>query len=136
MDKIKVLFASSEVSPFVKVGGLADVVGALPVELNRDNIDARVILPLYKKIKIKYQDEMQFLGWKLVRMGWRSLYAGLFQLEKNGTIFYFVDNEYYLVSFMDDFLGHEEVDDYLLELEMLKMSRKCLQEKFDEEADE
>ena len=95
MDKIKVLFASSEVSPFVKVGGLADVVGALPVELNKDNIDARVILPLYKKIKIKYQDEMQFLGWKLVRMGWRSLYAGLFQLEKNGTIFYFVDNEYY-----------------------------------------
>ncbi len=95
MEKIKVLFASSEVSPFVKVGGLADVVGALPVELNKDNIDARVILPLYKKIKIKYQDEMQFLGWKLVRMGWRSLYAGLFQLEKNGTIFYFVDNEYY-----------------------------------------
>lgn len=95
MEKIKVLFASSEVSPFVKVGGLADVVGALPVELNKDNVDARVILPLYKKIKIKYQDEMQFLGWKLVRMGWRSLYAGLFQLEKNGTIFYFVDNEYY-----------------------------------------
>ena len=95
MKDIKVLFVSSEVSPFVKVGGLADVVGALPVELNKENIDARVILPLYRKIKIKYQDELQFLGWKMVHMGWRSLYAGLFQLEKNGTIFYFVDNEYY-----------------------------------------
>ena len=53
MEKIKVLFASSEVSPFVKVGGLADVVGALPVELNKDNVDARVILLLYTKIQIK-----------------------------------------------------------------------------------
>ena len=95
MKDIKVLFASSEVSPFVKVGGLADVVGALPIELNKQDVDARVILPLYRKIKIKYQDELQFLGWKMVHMGWRSLYAGLFQLEKNGTIFYFVDNEYY-----------------------------------------
>ena len=56
--------------------------------------------------------------------------------ELEGLFRRFVDNERYLVSFMDDFLGHEEVDDYLLELEMLKMSRKCLQEKFDEEADE
>ncbi|HPJ81320.1 MAG TPA: glycogen/starch synthase [Saccharofermentans sp.] len=95
MDKIKVLFASSEVSPFIKVGGLADVVGALPVELNKNDVDARVILPLYKSIKMKYRDELKFLGWKMVHMGWRSLYAGLFSIEKNGTIFYFVDNEYY-----------------------------------------
>jgi starch synthase len=52
MEKnIKVLFASSECSPFVKVGGLADVVGSLPVELNKQGVDARVIIPLYKKIK-------------------------------------------------------------------------------------
>lgn len=95
MDKIKVLFVSSEVSPFAKVGGLADVVGALPVELNKMDVDARVILPLYRKIKIKYNDELQFLGWKMIHMGWRSMYAGLYSLEKNGTLFYFVDNEYY-----------------------------------------
>ena len=53
MEKnIKVLFASSECSPFVKVGGLADVVGSLPVELNKQGVDARVIIPLYKKIKV------------------------------------------------------------------------------------
>ena len=84
MDKIKVLFVSSEVSPFAKVGGLADVVGALPIELNKENVDARVILPLYRKIKAKYNEELSFLGWKMVHMGWRSLYAGLFSLEKNG----------------------------------------------------
>ena len=93
--KIKVLMATSECSPFVKVGGLADVVGALPVELNKQGVDARVILPLYRKIKIKYADKLEFRGWKMVHMGWRSLYAGLFSLEMNDTIFYFVDNEYY-----------------------------------------
>ncbi|MBQ6303687.1 MAG: glycogen synthase [Clostridiales bacterium] len=92
---MKVLFASSECSPFVKVGGLADVVGSLPVELNKQGVDARVIIPLYKKIKVKYSDKLQFLGWKMVHMGWRSLYAGLFSLEVNGVVFYFIDNEYY-----------------------------------------
>ena len=87
--------ATSECSPFVKVGGLADVVGALPVELNKQGLDARVILPLYRKVKIKYADSLNFMGWKMVHMGWRSLYAGLFSLEMNGTTFYFVDNEYY-----------------------------------------
>ena len=87
--------ATSECSPFVKVGGLADVVGALPVELNKQGLDARVILPLYRKVKIKYADSLNFMGWKMVHMGWRSLYAGLFSLEMNGTMFYFVDNEYY-----------------------------------------
>ena len=62
MDKIKVLFVSSEVSPFAKVGGLADVVGALPVELNKQDVDARVIMPLYRKIKVKYSEELKFLG--------------------------------------------------------------------------
>ena len=96
MEKtIKVLLASSECSPFVKVGGLADVVGSLPVELNKQGVDARVIIPLYKKIKVKYNDRLQFLGWKMVHMGWRSLYAGLFSMEMNGVTFYFVDNEYY-----------------------------------------
>lgn len=93
--KIKVLMATSECAPFVKVGGLADVVGSLPIELNKQGVDARVILPLYRKIKIKYAEQLEFRGWKMVHMGWRSLYAGLFSLEMNGTIFYFVDNEYY-----------------------------------------
>ena len=51
MNKVKVLFVSSEVYPFAKVGGLADVVGALPVELQHHHCDARVIMPLYKSVK-------------------------------------------------------------------------------------
>ncbi len=48
----------------------------------------------------------------------------------------FVKNERYLVNFLDDFLGYDDIDDYLLELELLKLSRNCLRETHGEEADE
>jgi len=95
MNPIKVLFVSSEAAPFIKVGGLADVVGALPRTLNGQGCDARVILPLYKKIKQHQAAHLHLLGWKMVKMGWRSLYAGLYTLKQDGVTCYFVDNEYY-----------------------------------------
>ncbi|MBO4926785.1 MAG: glycogen synthase GlgA [Clostridiales bacterium] len=95
MNTVKVLFVSSEVYPFAKVGGLADVVGALPVELQHHHCDARVIMPLYKSVKEKQTHNLDFIGWKMIKMGWRSLYAGLYTLKMNGVQFYFVDNEYY-----------------------------------------
>ncbi len=42
----KVLFLASECVPFVKTGGLADVIGALPKELKRQGVDVRVMIPL------------------------------------------------------------------------------------------
>lgn len=95
MNPIKVLFVSSEVAPFIKVGGLADVVGALPRTLANQGCDARVILPLYKKIKQNQAANLHFMGWKMVKMGWRSLYAGLYSLQQDGVTYYFIDNEYY-----------------------------------------
>ena len=47
---MKVLFAASECVPFVKTGGLADVVGALPKALIKEGVDTRVILPLYRDV--------------------------------------------------------------------------------------
>ena len=40
----KILFAASEAVPFIKTGGLADVVGSLPKAYNRDEFDVRVVL--------------------------------------------------------------------------------------------
>jgi len=95
MNPIKVLFVSSEVAPFIKVGGLADVVGALPRTLVSQGFDARVVLPLYKKIKQNKASNLHFMGWKMVKMGWRSMYAGLYSLDADGVTYYFIDNEYY-----------------------------------------
>mgnify|MGYP001559803047 FL=1 len=52
-NKIKVLFLSAEVAPFAKVGGLGDVAGALPVALEKLNIDIRICMPFYGIIDCK-----------------------------------------------------------------------------------
>ncbi len=48
---MKVLFVASECVPFVKTGGLADVVGALPGALAAEGIEARILLPAYPGVK-------------------------------------------------------------------------------------
>ena len=55
---LKVLFAASECVPFVKTGGLADVVGALPKEILKNDVDVRVILPLYHEIPTSWREKM------------------------------------------------------------------------------
>lgn len=92
---MKVLFATSECAPFIKTGGLADVVGALPAELKSQGCETRVILPRYSAIAQKYKDEMRYISNIYIKMGWRSQYCGVFELLKDGVIYYFVDNEFY-----------------------------------------
>jgi starch synthase len=52
-EKLKVLIAASEVVPFAKTGGLADVAGALPLALEERGVEARVIMPKYACVKVK-----------------------------------------------------------------------------------
>ena len=92
---MKILFASPEVAPFIKTGGLADVAGALPPALAELGHDVRVILPLYEQIGEDWRSQMTFVKYYYVRLAWRSIYCGLFQLERNGVTYYFVDNESY-----------------------------------------
>ena len=90
---MKILFAASECVPFVKTGGLADVVGALPKEIRKaSGADVRVILPLYKAIGQKWRDQMEHVLYFYVNLGWRHQYVGILKLEYEVTIFYFVDN--------------------------------------------
>ena len=46
-DMKKVLFVASEGVPFIKTGGLADVVGSLPKCFDKNEYDVRVVLPKY-----------------------------------------------------------------------------------------
>ncbi len=92
---MKILFATSECVPFVKTGGLADVVGALPKELLKAGEDVRVILPLYKAIGQQWREQMQHMMYFYVNLGWRRQYVGIETLNYGGITFYFVDNEQY-----------------------------------------
>ena len=46
-DMKNILFVASEAVPFIKTGGLADVVGSLPKYFDRNEYDVRVVLPKY-----------------------------------------------------------------------------------------
>ncbi|MCK9200522.1 MAG: glycogen synthase GlgA [Gallionella sp.] len=50
MPELKVLFATSEIAPLIKTGGLADVSGALPAALCKLGVDARVLVPGYTPV--------------------------------------------------------------------------------------
>ncbi|MDI6641356.1 MAG: glycogen/starch synthase, partial [Elusimicrobiota bacterium] len=47
---MKVAIVSFECVPFAKVGGLADVVGTLPLYLKKQKVDVRIIIPFHKKV--------------------------------------------------------------------------------------
>lgn len=92
---MNVLFVVSECVPFVKSGGLADVAGALPRQLRKLGTDVRVIMPKYATIRENDKKEMKKIAELVVRVGWRRQYCGIEMLEREGVIYYFVDNEYY-----------------------------------------
>ena len=101
---MKILFASSEVAPFIKTGGLADVAGSLPAALAKNGHEVRVILPLYEKIGPQWREQMTFRKHFTVPLAWRSAYCGIFELERGGVTYWFVDNEYYFKR--SDLYGH------------------------------
>ena len=92
---MKILFAASECVPFVKTGGLADVVGALPKELVKTGDDVRVILPLYREMESTWRSKLEHVLYFYINLGWRRQYCGIEKLVHEGVTFYFVDNEYY-----------------------------------------
>ncbi len=91
----KVLIAAAESAPFVKTGGLADVVGTLPQALKAQGMDVAVILPKHSAIKNKYQCELKTIATMSVQLGWRNEYLGIEMLTKEGINYYFIDNEEY-----------------------------------------
>ena len=90
-----VVFIGSECYPFVKTGGLADVMYALPKALSRMNCDVKVILPRYACIPWEYQCKMVYRGefqMPLCSDG-RSFYVGIMEYVWDGVVYDFIDNQ-------------------------------------------
>ena len=94
----KILFVASEGVPFIKTGGLADVVGSLPKELDKEYYDVRVIMPKYSCMKQDMKDKMEYVTHFYMDFHWKSEYVGVLQAEVDGIKFYFVDNEGFFTS--------------------------------------
>ena len=91
----KILFAASEAVPFIKTGGLADVVGSLPKCFDKRYFDVRVIIPKYLCIKQEWRDKMQYVDHFYMDYLGQSRYVGILQYVHEGVTFYFIDNESY-----------------------------------------
>ena len=100
LPRRSVAFIGSECHPFVKTGGLGDVMYALPRELVRLNCDVRVILPRYACIPQEYQDKMVYRGEFYMDLGrtGRSYYVGIMEYICDGVVYDFIDNQEFFSS--------------------------------------
>ena len=95
----KILFVASEGVPFIKTGGLADVVGSLPKCIDKEYYDVRVILPKYNCMHQDKKDMLHYRDHFYMEFHWKNEYVGILEAEYDGIKYYFVDNEYYFNGF-------------------------------------
>ncbi len=91
----KIAYIASECVPFIKTGGLADVVGTLPKIFDKSEYDVRIIIPNYMCIPSKFKEKMRFITNFQLDIGDHSQYVGIMYMEYEGVPVYFIDNEYY-----------------------------------------
>ena len=95
----KILFVASEGVPFIKTGGLADVVGSLPKYIDKEYFDVRVIIPRYTCMKQEMKDKLQYITHFYMDFNWKDEYVGVLGANVDGIQYYFIDNESYFGGF-------------------------------------
>ena len=103
---MRIVFAAGEALPYIKSGGLADVIGSLPKELVKKGHECYVILPKYQDIK--FPETLEYVTNFYLWVGWRRCYCGVFKAVYDGVTYFFVDNEQYfrrpgLYGYDDDY---------------------------------
>lgn len=95
---MKIAMLASEAAPYVKTGGLGDVMQALPAELSRiRGNEVVMLLPYYKKIKENPEIKVEPIGSFTMDLAWRESYVGILRLKsrRKKLQVYFIDNDYY-----------------------------------------
>lgn len=95
MEKRKVLFAASEAAPFIKSGGLGDVIGSLPKAIAGKDCEVAVVLPLHEGVSEKIRRKLVSVTNIFVPLAWRNQYCGILRYQEKNVTWYFIDNEYY-----------------------------------------
>ena len=67
-----ILFAASECVPFIKTGGLADVVGSLPKDFDKEKYDVRVVIPNYMCMKQEWKEKLEYVAQPLLHGLWQT----------------------------------------------------------------
>ena len=107
---MKIAIVASEGAPYVKSGGLGDVMEALPSALARiPGTEVVLLLPYHKKIKDNPAFSVTEVCHFEVQLGWRRQYAGLLRAEgKDGVQVYFIDSDYYFGKREGGIYGHTD----------------------------
>lgn len=99
MTMKNILFVASEGVPFIKTGGLADVVGSLPKCIDKEYFDIRVIIPKYVCMTQEMKDKMTYMTHFYMEFNWKNEYVGILEAEADGIKYYFIDNESMFAGF-------------------------------------
>lgn len=88
---LKVLLVGSEAAPYVKTGGLGDVLGVLPKALQEQGIDARVIFPKHHIAKLDHLEEIARFS---IGMGYGAKEAKVYKVDNSDSV-YTVENDHF-----------------------------------------
>ena len=90
---MRVVFAASECVPYIKTGGLADVIGALPSEVARLGHDVTVYLPFYRQVQAKVKQRNVVIRSLTIPFEYYNRFVTILDGGKqDGVQFYFVDS--------------------------------------------
>ncbi len=92
---MNIMFVGSEATPFVKTGGLADVLGSLPNTIAASSHQVSLVLPAHRAIKRAFKGELEFKKSFYIPIHTKQEYVGILYLRKNHMDIYLIDNEYY-----------------------------------------
>ena len=90
-----ILMVASEALPFIKTGGLADVVGSLPQALSQKGHEVKVVIPLYRKIWEKYQSELYFDCEYSVSINYHEVPVRLYSKMEGDVCYFFIQHQGY-----------------------------------------